>query len=227
MTMLNEEEKDLVFLFDVDNTLIDNDQVKKDITHDIVDLIGVERNSRFWEIYEQVRNDMDGVNIPQSLFLIEKEMDDKGLYRKLYRLWMDFPYRHYIFPGVFRVLDHINGFATTAILSDGDASFQLRKIVKSGLSKAVDGNILIYLHKEHHFEDISLSFPARHYFMVEDKPSLLAHAKHFFRGDITTVLVQQGKYSSQLAEPAPDVVLPRIADLRNFSLQQFKNGILS
>lgn len=213
----------LVFMIDVDNTLIRNDDVKTDVENKMKALIGDERTSRFWEVYEQVRKDMDGVDIPMTLNRIEAEYEDKILYRRLYRTWMDFPYREYIYPNVFETLNHVKTFAQPVILSDGDASFQLRKIVLSGLSKAVDGNVLIYLHKNHHFEDVALGFPAYHYVMVEDKPTLLSAAKDFFEDRITTVLVQQGKYSTEKAENRPDLTLPSISDLRKFNAEQFKS----
>ncbi len=213
----------LVFMIDIDNTLIDNDRVKVDVDNRIRELIGPEMSKRFWELYEVVRKEMDGVDIPMTLNRIEPEFKDKQLYRRFYRLWMDFPYRDYIFPGVFEALEYIKGFGVPVILSDGDASFQLRKIVQSGISRAVDGNVLIYLHKDHHFEDIETAFPAYHYVMVEDKPTLLAAAKNFFEDRLTTVLVQQGKYAKEKASRLPDLVLPRIADLRNFNADQFKS----
>jgi hypothetical protein len=214
----------LVFIIDVDNTLINNDQVKADVDNQMKALVGEERTVRFWEVYEQVRRDMDGVNIPDTLYRIEKEFTDKTLFRKLYRLWMDFPYHEYIYPGVFETLAYLKTFAQLIILSDGDASFQLRKIVQSGLSRAVEGNVLIYLHKDHHFEDIVTCFPAYHYIMVEDRPDLLYLAKDYFKARVTTVLVEQGKYSKKMPSNwHPDLFLPAIATLKNFNAEQFKS----
>ncbi len=213
--------KNLVFYIDVDNTLIDNDRVKVDVDAKINELLGKEQAAHFWEVYEQVRHDMDGVNIPETLNRVMPEFSDQALYKRLYRLWMDFPYPQYIFPGVFETLAHLKTFAELYILSDGDASFQLRKIVASGLSRAVDGNLLIYLHKEHHFEDVERMHEATHFFMVEDKPSLLAAAKDYFGNRITTILIRQGKYSLQPAKYLPDVTLNAISDLCNFSAEQF------
>lgn len=223
MSVFNSEAY-LVFMIDVDNTLINNDQVKTDVEEQMKNLLGEEQSARFWEVYEQVRKDMDGVNIPETLNRISKEMTDKQLYRRLYRLWMDFPYPQYIYPGVFDLLTYLKTFAQPVILSDGDASFQLRKIVQSGLSRAVDGNVLIYLHKDHHFEDVEITFPAYHYVMVEDKPSLLSLAKDYYEDRITTVLVRQGKYAhKEVASRPPDLVLPSIGDLKNFNAEQFKS----
>jgi len=213
----------LVFMIDVDNTLIDNDRVKTDVENGMKAVMGEERTAHFWELYEVVRREMDGVDIPATLNRIRPEFTDHDLYNRLYRLWMDFPYPEYIFPGVFEMLTYLRTFAVPVILSDGDASFQLRKIVQSGISKAVEGNVLIYLHKDHHFEDIEKSFPAYHYVMVEDKPTLLAKAKDYFENRLTTVLVKQGKYAKEQAHPAPDLVLPAIADLKNFTAEQFKS----
>jgi FMN phosphatase YigB (HAD superfamily) len=164
---------------------------------------------------------MDGVDIPTTLHRIEPEFEDKEFYRQLYRLWMDFPYRNYIYTGAFEAIQHIKTFAVPFILSDGDASFQLRKIVMSGLSKAVDGNVLIYLHKDHHFEDIANTFRADHYVMIDDKPNLLAFAKEYYRDNITTVLVKQGKYANTPAIRPPDMTIDVIRDLTNLKVEEF------
>ncbi len=218
--MSNSHEAELVVFIDVDNTLINNDKVKTDVDAQMQALIGPERTTRFWELYEVVRRDLDGVDIPATLRRIEPEYEDRTLYRKLYRLWIDFPYTQYIYPGVFEALAHLKTFAMPLILSDGDASFQLRKIVKSGLCKAVDGNVLIYQHKDRHFEDIASTFPARHYGMVEDKPTLLAAGKQYFGDELTTVLVKQGKYAAEQSAYQPDIVLPVIAELEKINVEQ-------
>src|SRR3954468_20522067 len=119
----------LAFMLDVDNTLINNDQVKTDVSNQMVALVGEERANHFWQLYEEVRRETDVVDIPNTLKRIEPEFSDKALYHQLYRLWNDFPYRKYIFPGVFEVLAYLNTIGRPIILSDGDPSFQLRKIV--------------------------------------------------------------------------------------------------
>jgi FMN phosphatase YigB (HAD superfamily) len=214
-------EPGLVCLIDVDNTLIDNDRVKTDVDAKMKELVGEAVTTRFWELYELVRQQMDGVDIPSTLHRIEPEFEDKEFYRQLYRLWMDFPYRNYIYPGAFDAIQHIKGFAVPFILSDGDASFQLRKIVMSGLSKAVDGNVLIYLHKDHHFEDIALTFRAKHYVMIDDKPNLLAYAKDYYGNNMTTILVKQGKYAHVPASPAPDKIIAAVQDLASMHKDEF------
>lgn len=214
----------LAFMLDVDNTLINNDQVKIDVEAAMKALIGEEKVARFWEIYEQVRQETDVVDIPQTLKRIQPEFTDQNLYHKLYRLWNDFPYRKYIYPGVFEVLAYLNTIGRPIILSDGDPSFQLRKIVTSGLARSVNGDVLIYAHKQHHLEDIETALPAYHYVMVEDKPSLLTLMKEYFDDRITTVLVKQGKYANnpkELAMARPDLILPRIGELEKFTPEQF------
>lgn len=217
---------DVVVFLDVDNTLINNDQVKTDVDTEMKQLIGEKLTERFWEVYEQVRKDLDGVDIPATLKQLRPEYEDKELYNKLYRLWMDFPYHEYIYPGVFEALHHLKTFAIPVILSDGDASFQIRKIVCSGISRAIDGNVLVYQHKDQHFEDILRSFPANHYAMVEDKPSLLAAGKEFFGDQITTILVKQGKYAHQVSSYQPDIVLPGIGDLKDVTFEQLAGSQL-
>ncbi len=216
----------LAFMLDVDNTLINNDQVKTDVSNQMKNLIGEERAARFWELYEEVRHETDVVDIPLTLKRIEAEFSDKALYHQLYRLWNDFPYRKYIYPGVFEVLAYLNTIGRPIILSDGDPSFQLKKIVTSGLARAVNGDVLIYAHKQHHLEDIELALPAYHYVMIEDKPSLLNAMKEYFEERITTVLVKQGKYAhdpKELAQARPDLIIPGIRDLKKFSPDQFSS----
>ena len=214
----------LAFMLDVDNTLINNDQVKTDVTAQIETLLGKGLADTFWQTYEQVRKETDVVDIPLSVKRMEPIIANEKLYNKLYRLWNDFPYRSYIFPGVFEVLTYLNTIGRPIILSDGDPSFQLRKIVTSGLARAVNGDVLIYAHKQNHLEDIESALPAYHYVMVEDKPSLLTHMKDYFEERITTVLVKQGKYAhdpKELAQSRPDLVLPAIAELKKFTPAQF------
>lgn len=213
----------LVVLSDVDNTLINNDQVKTDVEQGMLGLVGDELTARFWQIYEQVRAETDMVDIPTTLRLIKKEISDAQLYRDLYRLWYDFPYCDYVYPQVYSVLDYLRSISRPAILSDGDASFQLRKIVTTGLARAVNGDVLIYAHKDHHLDDIELALPADHYVMIEDKPSLLTIMKQYFGDRITTVLVKQGKYARdprQLVNSNPDYELPSIGDVLNLTQAQ-------
>lgn len=206
----------LVVLLDVDNTLINNDKVKADAEKGMLKLIGEEKVARFWQFYEQIRVENDVVDIPLTLKRIRPEITDTEVFHHLYRLWHDFPYCDYIYPGVFEALAHLRNFSRPAILSDGDPSFQLRKIVTTGLARAVNGDVFIYAHKQNHLEDIELGLPADHYVMVEDKPSLLTLLKEYFGEKITTVLVKQGKYANdpnQLAQSNPEITLPAIADL--------------
>ncbi|HEX2911128.1 MAG TPA: HAD family hydrolase [Chloroflexia bacterium] len=212
----------LAIMLDVDNTLIDNDKVKEDVSAQMLALIGEQWSARFWEIYEQVRKETDVVDIPNTLKRIQPELNNEELYHHLYRLWNDFPYRRYIYPGVFELLKYINTIGRPIIVSDGDPSFQLRKIVTSGLARAVNGDVLIYAHKQNHLEDIELALPAYHYVMVDDKPNLLALIKNYFEDKVTTVLVKQGKYAFNQellknSRPRPDMQIKQIADLRKFT----------
>jgi FMN phosphatase YigB (HAD superfamily) len=213
----------LVVLSDVDNTLINNDQVKTDVEQGMLALTGDEMTARFWQIYEEVRAQTDMVDIPQTLRLIKKEISDPELYHDLYRLWYDFPYCDYVYPQVYEVLDYLRSISRPAILSDGDASFQLRKIVTTGLARAVNGDVLIYAHKDHHLDDVELALPADHYVMIEDKPSLLTLMKAHFGDRITTILVKQGKYATdprQLVNSNPDYELLSIGEVLSLTEAQ-------
>jgi len=195
----------VTFLFDVDNTLIDNDRAKLDLSKRIADVLGAEGERRFWELYEEVRRQKGLVNIPLILAAFGAALDadstlDAAERRRLRfalaDVVMGFPYRDYLFPGALEAVRRARQVGPVAVLSEGDATFQPHKIWRTGLDPEVDGNVLVFDRKLEHLDELAAAFPADHYVLVEDKPDILAHVKQAWGDRVTTVLVKQGKYAN-------------------------------
>jgi FMN phosphatase YigB (HAD superfamily) len=224
-------ERRVTFLFDVDNTLIDNDRAKKELSARIAELLGVAGERRFWELYEEVRHDLGLVNIPLILARYSDELDadpslnDTERRRRRFALAdlvMGFPYREYLYPGAMDAVRKARKLGQVAVLSEGDATFQPHKIWRTGLDPEVDGNVLVFDRKLDHLDEMTAAFPADHYVLVEDKPEILTVVKRALGPRVTTVLVRQGKYGqAPLPEDAPpDLVFDSIGELADsaFSL---------
>jgi FMN phosphatase YigB (HAD superfamily) len=214
----------VTFLFDVDNTLIDNDRAKKGLSAGIAELLGVAGERRFWELYEDVRHDLGLVNIPLLLARYDDELDAdsslddterRRLRFALADLVMGFPYREYLYPGAMDAVRKARQLGQVAVLSEGDATFQPHKIWRTGLDPEVDGNVLVFDRKLDHLDEMTAAFPADHYVLVEDKPEILTVVKRALGPRVTTVLVRQGKYGqASLPEDAPpDLVFESIGAL--------------
>jgi FMN phosphatase YigB (HAD superfamily) len=193
----------VTFLFDVDNTLIDNDRAKADLSARIAGLLGVAGERRFWDLYEEVRHDRGLVNIPLILARYGDELDadsslnDAGRRRLRFDLAdivMGFPYGQYLSPGAMEAVRKARTLGPVAVLSEGDATFQPHKIWRTGLDPEVDGNVLVFDRKLDHLDEMTAAFPADHYVLVEDKPEILTTVKRALGSRVTTVLVRQGKY---------------------------------
>jgi FMN phosphatase YigB (HAD superfamily) len=217
----------LAFLLDVDNTLLANDEVKEDLDHQLRQLLGDKLAARFWDIYEQVRHEEGVVDIPVSLTRLRAEVPeeqmDKQTYQRAHAIFDNYPFFQRLYPHVIETLHHLGELGLTVIVSDGDQYFQAEKIVNSHLAEAVEGRVLIYIHKQQHLKEIFQRYPAEHYAMVDDKPQILADSKALLGNRLTTVFVKQGKYA-QGPLPAnfvPDVNVEHIADLRNLTAQDF------
>lgn len=214
----------VTFLFDVDNTLIDNDRAKLDLSKRIADVLGADGERRFWELYEEVRRQKGLVNIPLILAAYAAELDanpalhaeeQRRLRFALADVVMGFPYKDYLFPGALEAVRRARQVGPVAVLSEGDATFQPHKIWRTGLDPEVDGNVLVFDRKLEHLDELAAAFPADHYVLVEDKPDILAHVKQAWGDRVTTVLVKQGKYANaQLpAEMQPDLTYDGIEAL--------------
>jgi FMN phosphatase YigB (HAD superfamily) len=217
----------LAFLIDVDNTLLDNDRAKADEAAYLRGLLGEAAASRFWELYEEVRKEEGVVDYPLTLARFGQAFAGQLSRETLFQLtsyFLTFPFQSYLYPGALETLAYLGTLGTTAITSDGDASFQGLKIARSGISAAVDGRVALYLHKQEHLAEITALFPAGHYVMIDDKPTLLSTMKAQMAGLLTTVHVRQGKYA--LAAPAPgalppDLSAPTISEVQRLRRAQF------
>lgn len=204
----------LVFLLDVDNTLVDNDRVKKDIEHAIASAVEPARAERFWSLYEEVRKEQGVVDFPETLRRFRREYPDDAGLEDVDRAVLDVPFERYLYPRALDVITRLWSLGEVAILSDGDRVYQPAKIARAGLLQSTRGNVLIYEHKEDHLAEVERRFPASHYTHVDDKAELLARTKTGLGSLATTIHVRQGHYASEPhAGAPPDLAVDRIADL--------------
>jgi FMN phosphatase YigB (HAD superfamily) len=216
----------LEFLVDVDNTLLDNDAIKKDWDEQLQVELGPELTTRFWEIYEQVRKVRGVVDIPLALSRLREQTPSKELDEQLYQharsLFFDYPFYKRLYPSTIETLEHLRVMGLTVIVSDGDLVFQTEKIIKSHLEEAVEGRVLLFTHKQEHLDEIMRAYPADHYVMVDDHPHILCDSKRIMSDRLTTVFVKQGHYATDgLPEGfVPDLTLLHIGDLRSYHREQ-------
>ena len=219
----------IVFLFDVDNTLLDNDRVIADLSKYLKREVGPKRARCYWTIFEQLRTRLGYADYLGALQRYRKEYPhDLGLLA-VSRFLINYPFANRLFPNSLDVIARIKKWGIAILLTDGDVVFQPRKVDRSGLYEAVEGHALIYVHKERELADVEARYPAAHYVIVDDKHRILAAAKRTWAQRVTTVFVQQGHYARDpklLAACAPaDVSVERIGDLLNFQLEQFNPNL--
>jgi len=207
----------IVFLLDCDNTLLDNDRVQRDLREHLAEEFGPESRDRYWAIFEQLRTELGYADYLGALqrFRLGEESDPQCLLMSSFLV--DYPFADRIYPNALTVLRHLRRWGLTVILSDGDVVFQPRKIQRSGLWEAVDGRVLIYIHKEQRLEAVAERYPARHYVMIDDKVRILAGMKAHWRDRVTTVFLRQGHYALDQAlvskYPMADLTVGHIGDL--------------
>jgi FMN phosphatase YigB (HAD superfamily) len=217
----------IVFLIDVDNTLLDNDRAKKELDSALRAEIGEKLATRFWKIYEQVRKEKGFVDIPLSLARLREQTSpaemDELTYRHIHSIFDHFPFQKVLYPHAIETLEYLRTIGTPGIVSDGDRDFQVEKIFTSSLADAVEGKVLIYTHKQEHLPEIMRLYPADHYVIIDDKPSILADVKQTLGEKVTTVFVKQGQYAhTQLPEGfSPDISIEQIADLQRYKQKDF------
>jgi len=212
----------LVFLLDVDNTLLDNDRLKQDLERAIASLVAADRASRFWSLYDEVRNEEGVVNFPETLRRFRRAFPNEPRAEEVDRAVLGLPFERYLYPRAMEVVARLWTLGEVAILSDGDRVYQPAKIARAGLLLATRGNVLVYEHKEDHLAEVQRRFPSRHYAHVDDKPALLSRTKVVLGPRATTVHVRQGHYASEpQSGPPPDVTVDRIADLLTLDRTRF------
>jgi len=210
-------ETDVVFLLDVDNTLLDNDRIAEDLRAHISEAFGAERQKRYWDIFEQLRIELGYADYLGALqqYRIEHPGDPQLLAVSLFLV--NYPFAERLYPGALDVIHGLRKNARVVILSDGDVVFQPLKVARAGLWDAVSGHVLIYIHKEQMLDDVEKRYPARRFVLVDDKVRILSAVKHAWGDRVTTVFPRQGHYADDAALvasfPAADVTIERIADL--------------
>jgi len=213
----------VVFFFDVDNTLLDNDRVIRDLRRHLEREVGQKHSDHYWEIFKQLRAELGYADYLGALqrYRIEHPSDPKLLTVSYFLV--NYPFANRLYPNSLDVIEHCRQWGQVVILSDGDVVFQPRKVERSGIFEAVEGNVLIYIHKERELDDVVRRYPAEHYVMVDDKLRILAAIKKSWGTRVTTVFPRQGHYALDpeiLAKyPPADISIERIGGLLENDLQ--------
>jgi FMN phosphatase YigB (HAD superfamily) len=213
----------VVFLLDVDNTLLDNDRVIADLRRHLEQEAGHgPLHRRYWEIFEELRAELGYADYLGALQSYRMEHPHDVHLLTISSYLINYPFANRLYPGSLDVIEHLRQWGPTVILSDGDVVFQPRKVERSGLFEAVEGNVLIYVHKELELDDVERRYPAERYVLVDDKLRILDAIKRAWAGRVTTVFPRQGHYAHDpevLAQyPPADLTIERIGDLVNYEL---------
>jgi FMN phosphatase YigB (HAD superfamily) len=218
-------EEPVVFMLDVDNTLLDNDRFAADLAARLDDDFGKRECERYWSIYAELRDRLGYADYLGALQAFRAGGNDEPALLQLSDFLLEYPFSERLYPRALAAIEHLGRLGTTVILSDGDIVFQPRKIQRSGLWHAVDGRVLVTLHKERRLDLVQRRFPAGHYVMIDDKPQLLAVMKQVLGARLTTVFVRQGHYAAESVglgiDPAPDLTIEQIGDLCDVALSDF------
>jgi len=212
----------IVFLVDVDNTLLNNDHIQDDLKRHLEREFGAVCRDRYWAILEQLFTELGYRDYLGALQRFRVEHPREPHLLSMSSFLVDYPFANRLYPGSLDVLEKLRSWGPTVILSDGDVVFQPRKVERSGIFEAVDGHVLIYIHKEEALDDVERRYPAEHYVLVDDKPRILHAVKTIWGDRVITVFPRQGQYAydaKALAEsPPPDLTIERIGDLLEYDL---------
>jgi len=220
---------EVVFLFDVDNTLLDSDRVDADLRRHLESEFGSASRERYFAIFEQLRAELGYADYLGALqrYRLEAMCDQRLL--RMSSFLVDYPFADRLYPRALDVLSHVGAWGPTVILSDGDVVFQPRKVQRSGLWDAVGGRVLIYIHKEKMLAEVEKLYPAQHYVMVDDKLSILAAMKEVWGERLTTVFPRQGHYAldrrNVIAYPPAEIAIERISDLMSCTPAEFLRSV--
>ena len=218
----------IVFLVDVDNTLLDNDRIQNDIKRHLDREFGIASRERYWAILEQLFAELGYRDYLGALqrYRVEHPQDIHLL--SMSSFLVDYPFANRLYPASLDVLEKFRSWGQTVVLSDGDVVFQPRKVERSGISEAVDGHVLIYIHKEQALDDVERRYPAKHYVLVDDKLRILDAVKKIWGDRVTTIFPRQGQYAYDpnviAACPPADFTVERIGDLLNYELSALFAG---
>jgi FMN phosphatase YigB (HAD superfamily) len=219
------KKSEIVFLFDVDNTLIDNDRVQAHLSEHLEQTYGKATRDRYWELFEGLRSELGYADYLGALERYRMEDLHRPEVLKMSSWLVDYPFADRLYPRALDAVKHVQQWGTTVILSDGDAVFQPRKVERSGLWRAFEDRVLIYVHKEQELDDVTRLYPADHYVMIDDKLRILAEVKKIWGERVTTVFPKQGHYALDpkvvTEYPPADIELAKIADLLTYDLAAF------
>lgn len=214
----------IVFLFDVDNTLIDNDRFSADLAARLEHEFGTDGRERYNAIDKEIRGQVGYADYLGVLQRLRGQRSERSFMEMSFFL-LDYPFEQRRFPGVLETIDHLRTLGRPVIMSDGDTVFQPRKIRRAGLWEAFREEVLIYVHKEEMLDDMQARYPADHYVMVDDKPRILVALKKLLGDRVTTVFVKQGHYAAaagkDLEETPPDITVDSVADLAKLGREAF------
>ena len=218
---------DIVFLLDVDNTLLDNDRVQLDLGEHLAENYGPAARDRYWQILRELVDELGYTDYLGALERYRIEAMHRPEVLRMSSWLVDYPFAERLYPGALDVVKHVQQWGPAVILSDGDAVFQPRKVERSGLWRAVDGRVLIYIHKESELEYVERLYPANHYVLIDDKLRILSAVKKIWGERVTTVFPKQGHYAFDpqiLAEyPPADIELGKISDLLTHDLSRLSS----
>jgi FMN phosphatase YigB (HAD superfamily) len=216
---------EIVFLFDVDNTLLDNDAVQADLKAHLAEHYGAAARDRYWDILNNLVDELGYTDYLGALERYRVEALHRPEVLRMSSWLVDYPFAERLLPGALDAVRHVQQWGPAVILSDGDAVFQPRKVERSGLWHAVDGRVLIYIHKERELAYVERLYPADHYVLIDDKLRILAAVKTIWRERVTTVFARQGHYAVDpqilRSYPPADRELAAIGDLCGWDLNAF------
>jgi FMN phosphatase YigB (HAD superfamily) len=216
----------VVFLLDVDNTLLDNDAVATDLREHLTDAFGEERQERYWQFFEQLRSELGYADYLGALqrFRLAYPRDTRLL--EISSFLVHYPFEERVYPDALEAIAHLREYGQAVVLSDGDVVFQPLKVERSGILQAVDGEVLIYVHKENELDDVEVRYPADRYVLVDDKLRILHAVKQVWGERVTTVFPRQGHYAldpEQIAQyPPADLTIEAIGELRDLDLERLQ-----
>ena len=215
----------LVFLFDVDNTLLDNDRVTEDLRRHLTQQVGPERQQRYWDFFEQLRSELGYADYLGALQRFRLEYPRDMAVLTVSQFLISYPFATRLYPDSLDVVEHVKQWGQAVVLSDGDVVFQPLKVERSGLWETFEGNVLIYIHKEQELDDVESRFPAQHYVLIDDKLRILSAVKKVWGAKVTTVFPRQGHYAKDpqalASYPRADLSVERIGDLLQYDVQSF------
>lgn len=218
----------IVFLVDVDNTLVDNDGIQQDLKDHLEQTYGLAARERYWRILEDLFTELGYRDYIGALQRFRVEHPREVELLAMSSFLMDYPFAARLYPDALEVLRRLRSLGPTVILSDGDVVFQPRKVEHAGLARVVDGDVLIYIHKEEALDDVEQRYPAEHYVLVDDKLRILDAVKQFWGERVTTVFPRQGQYAHDdkvvSALPGADVTIERIGDLLDYDLVRLRTA---